>query len=138
MGSEEIGYEYLPHTADVQVHSWGLTINEAFEQAAVAMFGYITELDKVEEEADFCVEVEASGHDLQSLLYGFMDEFLFEFNAELRVCKRIEIIDFDREAWTITAKGYGEEFDRDKHIPGTEVKVSSSINLVFHSNFSTI
>ena len=38
------GYEYLDHTADVQLHAWGPTIKEAFEQCAKAMFGYITEL----------------------------------------------------------------------------------------------
>ena len=38
------GYEYLDHTADVQLHAWGPSLKEAFEQCAKAMFGYITEL----------------------------------------------------------------------------------------------
>lgn len=79
------GYEYLDHTADVQLHSWAPTLKEAFELVCVAMFGYITELDKVEESDDFDVTIEASGHDMDSLLYSLMDEFLFKVPVRI-VC----------------------------------------------------
>ena len=43
-------------------------------------------------------------------------------SLELNVCKKIKITEFDRDNFKITAKGYGETYDREKHTPGTEIK----------------
>ena len=40
-------HEYLDHTADVQLHSWGGTVEEAFEQQVLGVMGLITELPTV-------------------------------------------------------------------------------------------
>ena len=37
-------WEYLDHTADVQIHSWGGSLAEAFAQSALGMWGYMTDL----------------------------------------------------------------------------------------------
>ncbi len=102
----------------MQLHSWAPTLKEAFELVVVAMFGYITELGQVEEKEELDVQVEATGHDMDSLLYSLMDEFLFQFCTEYSVCKRVEIVAFDRENWKITARGFGETYDKKKHVPG--------------------
>lgn len=39
-----VKFEYLDHPADVQLHSWGDSLQESFEQVAMAMFGYITDM----------------------------------------------------------------------------------------------
>ncbi|XP_057253903.1 protein archease isoform X3 [Pezoporus wallicus] len=72
-------YEYLDHTADVQLHAWGDTLEEAFEQCVMAMFGYMTDIETVEPVDT--VEVEAEGHDMLSLLFHFLDEWLYKFSA---------------------------------------------------------
>ncbi|XP_039184581.1 protein archease isoform X1 [Crotalus tigris] len=73
-------YAYLDHTADVQLHAWGDTLEEAFEQCAMAMFGYMTDTETVEPLDT--VEVEAEGHDMLSLLFNFLNEWLYKFSAE--------------------------------------------------------
>lgn len=111
----------LDHTADVQLHSWGESLSEAFEQNGMAMFGYMTELDTVEIREKHVIE--AQSEDLDGLLYRFLDELLFLFSAEpFLICKKLVITDFNLETFAIKCSCYGEPFDLSKHPQGTEVK----------------
>lgn len=55
-------------------------MKEAFEQAAVAMSDYMTEIDTITIKSVY--EIEVKGDDILSLLYRFLDEILFLFCAE--------------------------------------------------------
>ncbi|XP_072042488.1 protein archease-like [Amphiura filiformis] len=114
-------FEYLDHTADVQLHSWGDSLKESFEWNAMAMFAYMTDIRKVEKLET--QEIEAEGDDLKSLLFHFLDELLFLFSAEpFFIAREVKITEFDAENFKIKATGYGETFDLSKHPQGTEVK----------------
>ncbi|KAI0224598.1 Protein archease-like [Lamellibrachia satsuma] len=106
----------------------GDTIKEAFEQAAIAMYGYMTEIDTVdmvEKE-----EIEAEGEDMISLLFHFLDEFLFLFSAEpFFIARKVRITEFDTVNFRIKAEGYGETFQLGKHPQGTEVKAITYSNM---------
>lgn len=125
----------LDHPADVQLHSWGTSLSEAFEQAAVAMFGVMTEIetvDPIQEEA-----VETSGHDLESLLFNFLDECLFVFSVEPYLCaSQVKITELDDVNFSIKATLKGETFNLSKHPQGTEVKAITYSNLQIHKNLS--
>lgn len=129
----EVKYEYLDHTADVQLHAWGDDLKEAFEQVAIAMFGYMTEIEYVEMQ---CTEdIEAEGDDLLSLLFHFLDEFLFVFSAEpFFIARKVKILEFDKENFKIKARGYGETFDIAKHPQGTEVKAITYASMQVYDN----
>ena len=110
----EVKYEYLDHTADVQLHAWGSNLQEAFENVAAAMFGYMTDIETVDMEV--ALEIEAEGEDIDGLLFHFLDEFLFSFSAEpFFIPRKIEILSFDLDNFKIKARGYGEPFDISKH-----------------------
>ena len=118
----------LDHTSDVQIHSWGESIEEAFELAAVAMGGYMTDLDTVEMSEE--QEINAEGHDLESLLFNFLDEVLFLFCAEpFLTSKEVHITELNRDDFTIKATCKGEPFDLNKHPQGTEIKAITYSNL---------
>lgn len=111
----------LDHTADVQLHSWGETLIEAFEQNGMAMFGYMTELETVEITQKHVIEAKAE--DLDGLLFHFLDELLFLFSAEpFLICKKLVITELDLSNFTLKCSCFGEEFTLGKHPQGTEVK----------------
>uniref|UniRef100_A0A3Q1IWQ9 Protein archease n=1 Tax=Anabas testudineus TaxID=64144 RepID=A0A3Q1IWQ9_ANATE len=88
-------YEYLDHTADVQIHSWGSSLEEAFEQCAMGMFGYMTDTETVE--PIDTVEVESEGEDMESLLFHFLDDWLYKFSADLFFIPReVKVVHLDR------------------------------------------
>ncbi|RXG73011.1 Protein archease-like [Armadillidium vulgare] len=128
-----VKYEYLDHTADVQIHSWGDTLKEAFEQSAVAMYGYMTEIDTVDIKEKQEIEVEQD--DMQNMLFHFLDECLFLFCGEpFFIGRKVQITEFDKENFKLKAFVYGEEFDLDKHPQGTEVKAITYSNMQIHDN----
>eukprot|EP01126_Amoeba_proteus_P027538 TRINITY_DN2732_c0_g1_i7.p1 TRINITY_DN2732_c0_g1~~TRINITY_DN2732_c0_g1_i7.p1 ORF type:complete len:129 (-),score=33.05 TRINITY_DN2732_c0_g1_i7:240-626(-) len=101
----------------------GPTILQAFEQAALAMMGYMTELDCVSVDEDLTpLFGDVSAEDLESLLYTFLEEVLFLFSTEFIVFKKIEITHFDKKAFRVVFRCFGERWDEHKHPQGTEIK----------------
>lgn len=97
----------LDHTADVQLHAWGSTLEQAFESVGLCMFNYMTPLKGIavmEGEAGVR-QYEAKGHDLSSLLFHWLDELLFSFCTDFFVPKQLRITAFDRENWHLEAEG---------------------------------
>lgn len=115
-------YEYLDHTADVQIHAWGRTLEDAFQNAGLALFNYMVPLQCVEVDESLTRSIAVGGQDLESLLFAFLDELLFVFSTELLVFKHIQIDQMSHSDWCITATGRGEVLDRSRHETGTEVK----------------
>src|SRR3989338_3806869 len=95
------------------------------------MFNYISPLERVE--SSLTITFEASAHDMQSLLFAFLDEALFQFNADFFVCREIIIDSIETESFSIKATGRGELFDGSKHEHGTEIKAITYSNMQIHS-----
>lgn len=92
----------------------GETLEEAFEQVAMSMFAYMTDIERVS--IDYHYDIEVEGLDMLSLLYQFLDEFLFAFSCDPNfIPRKIVILDFDKTSFKIKARGFGETFRLDKH-----------------------
>lgn len=55
--------------------------------------------------ASSCRTVTASGHDMHTLLFNFLDELLFVFSTEFLVLKEISVTHLNTESWTLEAEG---------------------------------
>ena len=124
----------LDHTADVQLHAWGGTLIQAFENIVPCMFNYATDLSKVEIDPEETIEFTVSGHDMQSLLFKYLDEFLFRFCTDYFCCKKAQIIEFDREKFSIRLQAFGEIYDQLKHSQGTEIKAITYSYMQIHEH----
>ncbi|VEL28016.1 unnamed protein product [Protopolystoma xenopodis] len=74
---------------------------------------------------------------MMSLLYHFLDEWLFIFSADPFFIPRVvKIVDFDLKNFRIRSRGWGEEFNKSKHpqasFIGTEVKAITYSSMQIH------
>ena len=67
-------FKFLEHTADAKFQAFGKTLDEAFSNAALAMFNVITDTSKVIPKIERTLELESE--DKESLLYDFLAELL--------------------------------------------------------------
>ena len=124
----KLKYEYFDVTADIGFYAYGKSLEEAYENAGLAMFDVITDIGKVKK--DEVEEFEIVSEDLVSLLYDYLEELLFLQDTELLFFSdfkvNIEKIE-DKESshlenYKLTCCAYGEEINWDVHTHKSEVK----------------
>ena len=119
-------FEYLDHPADIILHSWGTNLSAALENLAVCMFGYITSLEAISrnesQSTEHASHIVAEGHDLRSLVYAFLDEWLYNFHDTEFIANTITIKEINLDKWRVVSCGKGEVMDIARHPQGTEVK----------------
>ncbi len=114
-------FEIVNHTADVGIIAYGADMNEAFANAAKALFSLITELDDVEEVLHRDIELTAP--DQESLLVGWLNELIYLFDAENIIFKRFDITQLSQTH--LKARSYGHKVDSSKHKLKTGVKAAT-------------
>ncbi len=115
-------FEFLEHTADVYIRTYGKTMEEAYANAALAMFEVMTDTDKIAQTQQESFKVEAE--DQYALLYSWLEALLVKFETEGMLYSKFEIIDWKEteEAFKFKAKVWGEKFDARKHPQRVGVK----------------
>jgi len=115
-------FEFLEHTADIYVASYGKTMGEAFENAAVAMFEVMTDIKTVESKLEESVLVK--GRDEFELLYNWLELLIVNFETKNKLYSKFKILTLKKKpgVFSLTAKIWGENFDLKKHVQKVGVK----------------
>jgi SHS2 domain-containing protein len=88
MGKMNKKFKFLEHTADVKFQAFGSTLGKAFSNSALALAEVMTKKTKIKSKVKKKIKV--SGKDNSSLLYNFLEEFLFLFDSQGFILSKIE------------------------------------------------
>jgi SHS2 domain-containing protein len=110
-------WEHYEHGADVGVRGLGATKAEAFEQAAIAMTGAITDAASVRPLEQVSVTCEAPDDEL--LLAEWLNALVYEMATRRMLFSKFEV---RMENGKLDAQAWGEAVDAARHHPAVEVK----------------
>ena len=111
-------FEYFEVTADIGFKAYGKSLNEAFENAGLAIFNIISNTDDINPTREISFEI--TSEDNVSLLYDYLEELLFYHEVEFMLFSEFHV-EID-ENLHLEATIKGEAIDWDKHERKTEIK----------------
>jgi SHS2 domain-containing protein len=111
-------YELFEHTADLGLRAKAPDLNALFEEAAKALTSAIVE-DPAAIGPETEVTIDIAGTDREYLLFDWLKELLYHFDAEHMIFSRFDVKVRDDG---LTGKAWGEPLDPARHVLSHEVK----------------
>ncbi|MEE1129180.1 MAG: archease [Methanobrevibacter sp.] len=114
-------YEYFDVTADIGFKAYGNTLDEAFENAGLAIFNIISDTSNISSYVGKVFEI--TSEDEVSLLYDYLEELLFYHEVDFMLFSKFEVeIEKVGEDFHLKARIMGEPINWEKHERKTEIK----------------
>lgn len=110
-------WDHFPHDADMGVRGIGLSKEEAFEQAAMALTAVITNPHRVAPHE--MVEVSCEAPDDELLLVDWLNALVYEMATRRMLFSRFKV---HICGGTLQGNAWGEAVDIARHQPAVEVK----------------
>lgn len=110
-------WEHFEHDADIGIRGIAPTLEQAFEQTAVAMTAVITNPDQVSATIATSIRCQASDNEL--LLLDWINELVYEMAVRGLLFKRYQVAINDG---ILSATAFGEVVNPQKHQPAVEIK----------------
>ncbi|MBS3081632.1 archease [Candidatus Pacearchaeota archaeon] len=97
-------FEFLEHTGDVKFRAYGRSLNELFGNCALAVSSVLSRGTKIKNVKS--KKISFSGKDYESLLYQFIEELIYLFDAEGFVVSKADVL---VDKFKIEAVIYGDK-----------------------------
>src|SRR5437763_16267089 len=111
-------YETFEHTADLGLRIRAADLQTVFAEAGQALFEVIVE-DLATVRPLQAIEVRLQEDDRELLLFDWLKELLYHFDAEHMLFGKFEV---KLDGGSLTATAWGEPLDRTRHVLEHEVK----------------
>ena len=98
-------FRFLPHTADRKFQAFGKTLEEVFENSALALFNIVYD-EKIKNRTKF--KIHAKGRDLENLMYNFLEEFLVLIDSKNFLPTQIKNLKLNKKKFEIKAEVVGD------------------------------
>jgi len=118
-------FETIDISGDVGIKAFGVSMGEAFANAAAGMYSLITDLNGVDERKSETFE--AAGDSPEGLLVAWLNELVFHFDTYGFIGKRVEVTEISSRG--IRAVVHGDEFDPERHERRLLIKAATYHNI---------
>ena len=113
----EPAWSHFPHSADIGIRGTGPTLASAFEQAALALFAIVTDLDRIDITTK--IDVTCVAPDEKLLLVDWLNALIYESSIRKMVFGKFTVAINGLE---LRAEAWGEPIDLARHAPAAEPK----------------
>lgn len=113
-------FEYFDVTADIGFYAYGNNLNEAFENAGLAIFNIISDTSNIKAEIEKTFEI--TSEDEVSLLYDYLEELLFLHEIDFMLFSYFKVEIKKDSKYYLRANIKGESIDWNKHERKSEIK----------------
>lgn len=113
-------YETFPHEADVGIRGIGSSIEEAFSEAAKALFDVEVDIEKVKPENK--IKIEAEAENMEELFVEWLNALLTQASLKEMVFSKFEVKIKKNKIFKLRGYAFGEKLNHEKHNIKDEVK----------------
>lgn len=118
------GWEHYSHGADIGVRGFGCSVEEAFEQAAIALTAVVADVPSVRESVQ--VEIHCDAPDLELLFMSWLNTIVYEMAVRNMLFSRYRVV---LSGFSLSGALVGEPIDAERHQPAVEVKGATVTDL---------
>jgi SHS2 domain-containing protein len=117
-------WEHYPHGADIGVRGFGRSVEEAFEQAAIALTAVVADVSSIRQSKQ--IEIHCEAPDLELLLVSWLNTIIYEMALQNMLFGRYRVV---LSGLSLTGTLAGETIDPERHQLAVEAKGATVTDL---------